>query len=171
VTRALDVLTAPWTHGLDSFTGYLRFIETGGAQLTNGTVASWFGAGGGEIWLRSSASTPTYVITLRDSRGASAEVHATPGVTTQVGQLVELMPQVEVSSQGVRARLIQAVDGGVPVASSWTSYVQADWVPTAVRLASRAGGSNQGQLDLRDLIVLHGAGWTIDQIRQRFGIS
>lgn len=170
-SRALDVLTAPWAHGLISFTGYVRFIETGGAQLSGATVALWFGAGGGEIWLRSSASTPTYVITLRDSRGASAEVHTTPGVTTQVGQLVELMPQIEVSSQGVRARLIQAVDGGDPVTSSWTGYVQADWVPTTLRLVSRAIGSNQGQLDLLDLVVLRGAGWTMDAVRNRFGIA
>lgn len=165
-SRALDVLTAPWAHGLISCTGYVRFVETGGAQLMNATVASWFGAGSGLIWLRSSVSTPTYFLTVRDSRGMAAQVQTTPGVTTQVGQLVELMPQVEVSSEGVRARLIQAVDGGDPVTSSWTGYVQADWVPTTVRLVSTAGGSNQGQLNLRDLVVLRGSDWTMDAARR-----
>jgi len=85
---------------------------------------------------------------------------------TQVGQLVELMPQVEVSSEGVRARLLQAVDGGDPVASSWTDYVQADWVPTTVRLVSRASGSNQGQMARRGLVGLRGADPTMDAARR-----
>ncbi|HEY8379716.1 MAG TPA: hypothetical protein VIK91_24665, partial [Nannocystis sp.] len=168
--RATDTVIAPWVHGLISSSPYFRFVETGAADLSAATIAVWmFGddIGNGRIWLRSAASTPTYTIILRDARGVASEVSISPGITTQIGDLVELMPQIEVSAQGVRARLIQAVNGGAPATSAWTPYVQADWTPTTMRL----GSFTPTQFDLLDFFVLYGAGWTMDAARRVAGVA
>lgn len=43
-------------------------------------------------------------------------------------------------------------------------------IPEAV-VTSAVAGANHGQFDLLDLIVLRGAGWTMDAVRNRFGIA
>jgi len=72
------------------------------------------------------------------------------------GQVVELM--VPLSESG--ARLVQTIDGGSPAQTSLAALP----LPSAWGTPTLTIGGG-GQFDLLDLLILRGAGWTMDQVR------
>lgn len=170
VTRAADLLTFPWTHAPQPLTIYLRFIEVG-ATIPSGAarVLLQIGAAGSPtmIWIGQSSTASRYSVVINGTTGSASTVL---DVGPAIGDRVELLGRIYGDGS---VQIEQAINGGTPTEAARSAAVglTAAWSNQVLSLSARTAGGNPAPAAWRDAVVLRGADWTMDQIRQRFGIS
>ena len=173
VTRAADVLTSPWPHAPQAMTGYLRFVERGAivAASANVTLFRLGTASQGRIMVERLSNDSRYVCRyFRNDSTVVASVLPTSPVPA-IGDQVELLWRLYADGS---VQIEQSINGGAPVVAARSSAIglPAEWGGQVMRLSGVPNSSgNEAPAAWMDVIVLRGADWTMDQIRQRFGIS
>jgi len=159
-TRALELAIAPlhisWQEGLAL---YFRGFEAGSVALASeATEVSVYG-GDTNIRIRSLTQGAGYSVRLVS--GAAAATSGTLAPPT-IGQPIEHLLVLQPTGA---FRLDQSIDGGPISSVSSAGVALPRTAATTVQVNGLAGPVNTGMTMLRDLIVLRGAGWTMDQVR------
>src|SRR5690606_4369159 len=114
---------------------------------------------GNRVVLLNNAATDTYALRyMSNGSVVTRSLSVAPGRA----DIVEFLIPIDEAG----AYLAQSINGSDPTQTTLAGLpIPTAWEPPTLTI----GGG--GQFDLLDLVVLRGAGWTMDQIRQRFGIS
>src|SRR5690606_39136544 len=154
-SRAAGALTAPWPAAPRPLSIYLRLGELGGLALPGYPVLVRIGDGAARLQLQVDSDLGRFQL-----RYTSGGVNRWRTLTTApvAGQDVELM--LTLSRDGV-ASLSQSIAGGPveTVASSPPLALPAAWGSQTITVS---GGRHAG----RDLLVLDGSSWTLDDVRR-----
>lgn len=165
-TRATDQIVTIPAPAPQPMAVYLRFRERGTAFV--GSFSADL------IGFSSALAPPLFQIDGTSTPGRYRVIHGLPSGTNSMSMTtvsaamdddVEILATL--SSDGA-VRIHVSINGG-PVQSG--SAGSAIGMPSAWGVDRLALGSSGAYTLLRDAIVLRGTGWTMDQIRQRFGIS
>src|SRR5690606_27192837 len=103
----------------------------------------------------------------------SANEAQTLAISATPGQEVELLTTIAVApDRMLSGTLACSVDRG-PVTSAGGTLVTAptEWQNRVMYINGDTLAAHTGFIDLLDVLALRGTDWTMDQIRQRFGIS
>src|SRR5690606_5547926 len=180
VTRAADMLTFPWPHGVISMAVCEAGIEAGLRALM--TARAWqIGSGTSTSLQRSlqlSMGSTMLAMSLGNGSAAVSSLAAPPPLGAEYQRLALL----EVTGTQARVRLLQryrATPGGgswTDASAAWsnpldvTPLLREGWQANTLTIGNVAGGNRPGRLILSDFFVLRGADWTMDQIREVVGV-
>lgn len=162
-SRAVELFSAPFPPVPQAMTVYARFVEAGTIAITSGFPRIvQIGAAAGARLVMYCNNAGRYGFDYFTAAGVQRSVVLATGPS--IGQTVELLGTLY--SDG-SVQLEQSIDGGsvTATARSAASALSSAWSAAMLTIGSAPGGGSAGQTDLLDLLILRGAGWTIDQVR------
>src|SRR5690606_13143452 len=96
--------------------------------------------------------------------GSTWTVRSRPPIAPSIGSRVELLWRLYADGS---VQIEQSIDGGTPVVAARSSAIglPAAWSGQVMRLSGVPSGAIEAPAAWMDAIVLRGAGWTMDAVR------